>query len=883
LTDPTENYELRRQALLDATRDFVAEQLDRIKNLCGEGATGTAVVLELTAAFDQLIDILFQAVSVDQDSAAVAGCAVLALGGYGRAEMNPKSDLDLMFFYEPSGKEAAKVISDRMLYLLWDLNLDVGYSVRSSKDCLEQAGQDVTVRTALLDGRFLCGNPDLFATFETKVVKSIMSSDSGGFIKQKLLENDERRKKYGSSVYLLEPNLKEGEGGLRDIHSAIWIARVKFKASNLQDLVIKGVVNEQQASEFRQAFDYLWNIRNHLHFQGQRKSDQITFDLQQQIADILGYQDSREGSAVEKFMQDYYTHAAHVEHLASSLIARATEKEYSANSIIGFFVRRSLEEGFTIVRGELYLTDSELIQTDPALMMKAFELAQRHDASLSLPLKRLVRENLHLINDKVRRSKRMNAWFMGILRHHKGVGRTLRKMHHLHFLTAFIPEFKNIFCKVQFDLYHIYTVDIHSLFAVEEICKLWNGDFAESQPLLSTVADNIEKRSLLLLAILFHDIGKGSGKDHSTQGASMIPTIARRMGLNREDSHRLQFLVQHHLKMAHISQRRDMHDMKMIAQFAELMGMSENLRMLYLLTFADLRAVGPDVWTEWKGQLLQELYEKTFDVLEKGNFFHEKRSEKVRNRKRKVREVLLEEFPETRITTAINSLTTRYLLSYRSKDIIPHLRLSLGRGKKTLAMQVEHKREACYTELTLATVDSPGLFSLITGVMAAHSINILGAQIHTRKSGVVLDVLQVNSPIGGVVDNPNKWKKVEEDLVGAVEGRIFVEDLVQKRQEPSYLKSSREKPKRPNKVEFDNQISDEYTVIDIFANDKVGLLYDITHTLKELGLYIAVSKISTKVDQAADVFYVRDIFGQKITEPRKIESIRRALLDRLDK
>jgi len=456
-------------------------------------------------------------------------------------------------------------------------------------------------------------------------------------------------------------------------------------------------------------------------------------------------------------------------------------------------------------------------------------------------------------------------------------------MHHLHFLTAFIPEFKNIFCKVQFDLYHIYTVDIHSLFAVEEICKLWNGDFAESQPLLSTVADNIEKRSLLLLAILFHDIGKGSGKDHSTQGASMIPTIARRMGLNREDSHRLQFLVQHHLKMAHISQRRDMHDMKMIAQFAELMGMSENLRMLYLLTFADLRAVGPDVWTEWKGQLLQELYEKTFDVLEKGNFFHEKRSEKVRNRKRKVREVLLEEFPETRITTAINSLTTRYLLSYRSKDIIPHLRLSLGRGKKTLAMQVEHKREACYTELTLATVDSPGLFSLITGVMAAHSINILGAQIHTRKSGVVLDVLQVNSPIGGVVDNPNKWKKVEEDLVGAVEGRIFVEDLVQKRQEPSYLKSSREKPKRPNKVEFDNQISDEYTVIDIFANDKVGLLYDITHTLKELGLYIAVSKISTKVDQAADVFYVRDIFGQKITEPRKIESIRRALLDRLDK
>lgn len=882
LTDPGQLYENRRQPLLDATREFVDSQMERIRELTSQGASGTAVVLELTAAFDQLNDLLFQAVSADLDQDAVDNCALLALGGYGRGEMNPKSDLDLMFFYEPAGQDAAKVISDRMLYLLWDLNLDVGYSVRSVKDCLEQASQDATVRTAMMDARLLCGNPDLYATFETKVGQSLLTQDSNGFIKLKIIENEERQKKYGSSVYLLEPNLKEGEGGLRELHAAIWIARVKYKASSLQDLVIKGIVHEQQAEEIRAAYDYLWKIRNHLHFLGQRKSDQITFELQQQIAEVLGYTDSREGSAVEKFMQDYYTHAAHVEHLATSLIARATEREGSANSIIGFFARRSLEEGFIIIRGELYISDSELIKADPALMMKAFELAQRHEAKLSLALKRLIRENLHLINDKVRRSKRINQWFMDILSHHKGVGRTLRKMHHLHFLHSYIPEFKKIFCKVQFDLYHIYTVDIHSLFAVEEICRLWAGEYAESQPLLTQVADNIEKRNLLLLAILFHDIGKGSGKDHSTQGASMIPTIARRMGLNRENSQRLEFLVQHHLKMAHISQRRDMHDMKMIAQFAELMGMSENLRMLYLLTFADLRAVGPDVWSEWKGQLLQELYEKTFDVLEKGNFYQEKRSEKARNRKRKVREALLGEFPERRVNAAINSITTRYLLSYRSKDIIPHLRLALSRGKKTLAMQVEQKREAGYTELTLATIDSPGLFSLITGVMAAHSINILGAQIHTRKTGAVLDVLQVNSLVGGVVENPVKWQKVEADLVAAIEGRCRVDELIQKRQEPSYLKSTRQKPRRPNKVEFDNEISDEYTVIDIFATDKVGLLYEITRTLKELGLYIVVSKIATKVDQAADVFYVRDIFGQKITEPDKIESIRKALLSRLN-
>lgn len=876
-----DSYDNRRQVTLEATREFIQGQLEQIKQKCIGGASGRAVVQEITTAFDQLNDILFQVVSFDLDPDDVAQCALFALGGYGREEMNPKSDLDLMFFYEPAGAEAAKVISDRMLYLLWDLGLDVGYSVRSVKDCIDNCN-DTTVRTALLDARFLCGNPDLFELFKHKVGSYVLNHDSQKFIRSKLMEYHDRRKKYGASVYLLEPNLKEGEGGLRDLHSCLWIARIKFKAASLQELVMKGVINEQQAEDFRSALDHLWRIRNYMHFMGQRKSDQITFELQQQIASALGYKDSRKGSAVELFMQDYYKHAAHVEHLASGLVAEITQRDKVQKSILGFFVRRNLEDDFTVGHGELGCRDEEIFTKNPALIMKAFELAQKHGVKLSLKLKGLIRESLPLVNDKVRRSREMNESFMAILRHPKGVGNVLRKMHHLHVLNAFIPEFKNIFCKVQFDLYHIYTVDIHSLFAVEEMGKLWDGEYAESYPLLTDVANNIEKRELLLLSILFHDIGKGSGKDHSTQGASMIPTIARRLGLKREDNRRLQFLVQHHLKMAHISQRRDLHDMKLISQFAELMGMSENLRMLYLLTFADLRAVGPDVWSEWKGQLLQELYEKTFDVLEKKDFFQEMRSEKARNRKRKIREALAGEFPEGQINRALNSLSTRYLMSYRSHQIIPHLRLALGRGDKPLALQVEQNTEAGYTEVTLATIDFPGLFSLITGVMAGHSINILGAQIHTRKTGAVLDVLQVTSAIGDVVDNPAKWKRVERDLISAIEGRIHVEDLVEKAQVPAYMHGTKEKPRRPNQVEFDNEVSDRYTVIDIFAHDKVGLLYDITRTLKELGLYIAVSKISTKVDQAADVFYVSDIFGQKIVEPEKIKLIRKTLLERID-
>ena len=875
------NFESCRDSLLDSARQFLDSHLQRIHQLNDKDGSGRQVVDELTAIFDQLNDNLFKIVSADLSEDEVAGCALIALGGYGRAEMNPRSDLDLMFFYENIGKDAARVIADRMLYLLWDLRLDVGYSVRSSADCLEES-RDSTVRSALLDARLVSGSQALFDHYNLTVGRAMLNQDTQSFIKLKLEERTERKIKYGSSVYLLEPNLKEGEGGLRELQEALWIARVKFKASGLKELLKKGVIHEQDVQEYHDALDYLWKIRNFLHFKGQRKSDQLTFEHQQLLAEFFGYKKKRRTSAVEQFMQEYYAHAIQVEHLSTKLILVATQPgTRPKNNVFNFFGRRNLEDGFYIIRGELRAKVDQQLLEDPVLMMIAFELAQKHEVQLCLELKQLIRDNSHLINDKIRRSRRINHSFMQILRHPRGISKILRKMHHLQFLNAFIPEFKNIYCQVQFDLYHIYTVDIHTLFAVGEMEKLWHGEYKQNHPLLTEVASNIEKRELLLLAILFHDIGKGSGKNHSIRGAEMIPTIARRLRLNREDSQRLEFLVLNHLQMAHISQRRDLQDAKMISQFAELMGMSENLRMLYLLTFADIKAVGPDVWSEWKGSLLRELYEKAYDALEKNEFYQEKRSEKIRNRKRNIRKALQDDFSESRINKVINSLHTRYLMSYRSREIVPHVRLALSRGKKTLAMQINHNREAEYTELMLATIDSPGLFSQIAGVMAAHSINILGAQIHTRKTGAVLDILQVTSPIGGVVEKPQKWERIENDLCEVLEGRIFVETLFTKRQEPDYLKASTQHPQKRNMVEIDNNVSDRYTVIDIFATDKIGLLYEITRTLNELGLYTAVSKISTKVDQVADVFYVSDIFNQKITDLAKLEEIRTVMLDRL--
>lgn len=882
LTDPTLSYEQRRPLLLEASKRFLEHHHTRIRDEHRTGASGRIIVGSLTSLADTLMRNLFCAVSLDLPPKDLDQCTLIALGGYGRGELNPRSDIDLMFLADTRDRGPAERISERILYLLWDIGLEVGYSVRTLRDALDMAEKDITARTALIDSRYLVGSELLYREYEKTAVSAIIERNGRAFINEKLEENRRRLQKYGASVYLLEPNIKEGEGGLRDLHTALWIAQVKYKVRTLRQLIIKAVLTEQEGEAIEAAFDYLWRIRNELHYLSGRKNDQINFEQQEKIAQFLGYKDSRTAPAVEQFMQDYYSHATKVEHIASLLVNKATQQDVPTAKFLGYLTRRSVEDGFYILRGELSLSRPTLFEEDPARMMRAFVLSQRHGVKLSVPLKGAIRVNLHRINDKVRRSKIMAEGFLEILRTPRGVSETLRDMHHLQFLNHFLPEFGRIYCKVQHDAYHIYTVDMHSLFAVEEIAKLWRGEYRDKKPLLTQVANDIEKRELLLLAVLLHDIGKGEGKDHSNKGAEMMPTIARRLGLGKEDSQRLEFLVRQHLVLAHTSQRRDLHDERLIMQIAKIMEMSENLKMLYLLTFADIKAVGPDVWSEWKGNLLRELYEKTFDILERGDFVRERASEKIRNRKRKVIGLLEDEYDERQVRDWLRAMGTRYLMSHRSAEIASHLRVLFARGDKTLDLHVTHHPDGEYSEVIVTTLDMPGLFSIIAGVMAANGVNIMGAMIYTMGNGIALDILHVRSAGGELILDENKWRKVEEEMTAVVEGRQRVEELVRRRKRPSFI-PDRPRPRFTNRVDIDNEVSDEYTVIDIFANDKVGLLYQITATLKDLGLYIGVSKISTKVDQVADTFYVQDIFGQKVTAPEKIEELRNRLLENIGK
>jgi [protein-PII] uridylyltransferase len=877
-------FEEKRPLYLSGCKDFLAYYREEIKKRHDAGATGTEVCHLISDMMDELNNKLFRTIIYDLagGDAMLEHISLIAVGGYGRGELNPYSDIDIMFLHDGTiPVSTVEDIAQKLLYFLWDMRLDVGYSVRMIADCVEMATTDGTVKTALMDSRFCSGSRQLFNDLVKVIFSQILPKSSDKFIKEKMSDMKVRREKYGSTVYLLEPNLKEGEGGLRDLQTAMWVARVKYKFSDPRELIMKGIVIDEELETYYASLDYLWRIRNELHYYSGRKNDQLTFDAQVHLAGFMGYRDRDRVLAVEDFMRDYYRHANKVEHFASSLVSRCIWRDEGALRILGYFVRRPVGDGCFVLKGELVVPDESIVSANPTVLMRIFELAQKHSVQLNVRVKGLVRRNLNLIDDKFRRNREVNLSFLNILRAPRNVTKTLRTMHHLEFLNRFIPELEHIYCKVQHDMYHIYTVDIHTLFAVEEAERMLTGEMNDILPLPCEIAAQIGKRELLILSVLFHDIGKGEGGGHAEKGAAMIPAIAARMRLSVEDSERLEFLVRQHLLFAHISQRRDLNDEKMIAQFASQMGSSENLKMLYLLTVADVRAVGSDVWTTWKAALFQELYEKTFSVLERGEFQQEASSERVRAVVAKVSALLEDELSSAEVQQELKAMPVRLLISNPPRLIAEQARLLLGLEHSGILMRVTHQPESGYSDFTICTHDMPGLFSRITGVMAANGVNILGAQINTSKNGKVLDILQVNSQQGLLITDAQRWQKVQDDMRMVLHGEVNVTGLVEKRHRPSLL-TSRPAPRFATQVEIDNEVSEDYTVVDILTHDKIGLLYLITSTLTELGLYIGVSKISTKVDQVADVFYVRDIFGHKIHTPDKLAEIQSRLIAEID-
>ena len=861
-------------AITTAVREYLESSEERLRQSQLSGASGVEVMTAYTSVIDALIVALFEAsISELTKTGVKAGeTALVAMGGYGRSELNIRSDIDLMLLYRKSMTPGVEALTQKMLYVLWDAGLDVGFAVRSVSECLKLGREDLKTLTSLLDIRLIVGESSLFEDLSIKVQKKLFSGKARkSFIDDKLKENEARREKYGGSVYILEPNVKEGEGGLRDYHMAAWIVR----AMNLGrfDPVGQELCSEEEEAELDASLDFLHRVRNELHLQSTRKNDQLTFDHQEIISKVFGFKDLGHELAVERFMQTYYRHASKIDTLSNLIISRCLHK--SKEAPWAFAKKDTLDENFYMAGDELFVKGPEVFSKRPQAILKAFEYSGRHGLMIDQETKDLLLGSLDAIDDDFRCSTEVSNSFIDILKG-PNVFRTLSLMHDIGVLVRYIPEFSAVTCKVQHDLYHVYTIDRHSLFALRELERL-GGPYRESFPLIAEVLDSLseDERVPLFLGVLFHDIGKALGKGHAEKGAELVPDICTRLGLTKEDARLVKFLVRNHLILPDTAQHRDIHDEKLIIEFAKSVGSTMRLDLLYLLTFADVRAVGPQVWNEWKAALFQELYLKVQSVIQRGSFEPEDAALRVHAAGIDVKRLLSGRIKEAEVDAYFGGLPPRYFLSNSPETVAEHILAVSDFEDGAHRMKTNQVRERGYTELTICTHDVHALFSMITGVLTANSVNILGAQINTMTNGITLDILQVTDAYGKLITEPSRLKRIEDDLTDVLTGRVRVGDIVGKRR-PSIL-DKKKTPHVPARIMIDNDISETFTIIEIHASDMIGLLYRISSALSSAGLYIHIAKITTRGGEATDIFYVRDIFGQKIYYKERLKEISRLL------
>lgn len=879
LPEPAEAEDLGR-----ISREFVDQTRERLHHWHDGGASGVAVVECWTRAIDQLIEFLFDAATASYRRRYVQldqRCTVLAQGGYGRGELNPQSDIDLLFLYPHKVTPYVETVNEKILYTLWDTRLQVGFAVRNVTECVRLAATDLKIKTALIDARYICGDRPLADDFTRALERDIKPRATAKFFREKLNESQERHHEYGDSVYLLEPQLKEGQGGLRDLHTALWIAKIKFKVSGLRELAVKGVMNADELAEIEHARDFLFRVRNAMHFLTHSHQDQLTFDLQEQVAINLGYAASGNGNLkpVERFLKDYYLQASIVTRFAQAIIDRSVNPPRPYR-LIGRMMARTIRPGIQIVAGELAVTSSDIFVEDPTELMRVFADAQRHGVSFSSSLADLVRVNAHLLGDQERTDPRVVAAFLAILRSPYRVYETLHEMHKLGVLSRMIPEWEHLRCLVLHDLYHIYTVDEHSLMGIRELERLRNGEHADASPLLTQVMREVERVELLFLGIMMHDSGKGLGGGHSEKGAKFAVDLARRLGLNEDDARELEFLVQNHLVMSHLAQRRDIHDDKLIREFATLVGTTETLKRLYVLTYADMRATGPKVWNNWKDMLLGEAYLRVADAFARG-LEPEDRGERIA----RIQSRVLAEARASRDADTVaalehfaTSMPDIYFLTTPEALMADHAVLVRRARLEGLATSVAHNEAYEYSEFTVATPDRPGLFAILTGVLAARGMNIVGARIATSDDGIALDAFRISHlERRAVALDEDRWIKTRELLEDVLAGRRDLGEVMARAEKPGLLDKKRV-ARVATEIVVTNEVSDEYTVVDVYTHDRVGLLYRIAQALYALKLDIHLAKISTNVDQVLDVFYVTEADQTKSTRVAEIRSALAAAL-----
>jgi [protein-PII] uridylyltransferase len=834
------------------------------KNLMAQAASNHTSPREFLRQHSDMVDGLVRmAFRKAQSQAPSPSVCLMAVGGYGRAELAPHSDIDLLLLHSSSKKEDLPPLVEKILYPLWDLGLDVSCSSRSINECMQMARSDLYIKTSLIDGRYLDGEYEFFRNLYGFFMKKVLHRKVQNFAAALAKDLHLRGQKYEDPAYTLEPNIKEGEGGLRDFQIGRWVIRAKYKTDRWDSILFP-----DHSRMLDKSLEFLWALRNQLHLLSERRQDDLTFELQEKIAPILGLRPGTEG--VEEMMRQYHLSTQRISNFTQDILDRALHEPSPLKKTLHFLRRQKIDDHFGIVHGEIHLLDPVAFKRDPTQLMALFEHCQTYKAKMDFQTEEAVMEALPFIDDCFRNSEKVNQAFLSILRNGKAVDTILRKMHELGFLSRYIPEFSNVEGKVHYDLYHVHPVDIHSLLAVEELGKLKEGLYQKEYPLLTSLIGEIEKPENLFLAVLLHDIGKGMDGDHSFAGGEMVKRIGGRMGLSVEDRELIESLVSHHLLMVETALRRNLHDEQVILRFANEVKNLNRLKMLYLLTFADIKAVGPEAWTSWKNTLLTELFLKASHFFEKGAVARPllKGEEMLKTLERSLSPEIFSAYSE--------HLPDRYLSCYSSSEIARHIEMARSIEKELLLVGWEIEKET-QAKVTVCTKDRYGLFSKITGSMFLSRLNILEAQIHTWGNGIALDTFWVEDATKNIERRLEQFKKDLEEILG---GKVSLRDFLCKRKESNGIKQ-KVIPRVPGEVKINNQDSDFYTIVEVMGEDRLGILYEVSQALTDHGCDIHFARISTLGNRIVDVFYVQDEWGEKIEGKQKGDQLKQTLLNHL--
>ncbi len=800
---------------------------------------------------------------------------LIAVGGYGRGEMAPFSDIDIGFLTPWKQTSWSEQVIESMLYALWDMGLKVGHSSRSLDEMVRQAKADGTIRTALVEARFVWGDMGVYDEAAARFRAEVQADTARAFIASKLVERDNRHRKMGDSRYVVEPNVKEGKGGLRDLHTLFWIGKYAYGVRRAAELVDKGVLSAHEYRQFNRAENFLWAVRCHLHLIAGRAEERLTFDFQREIADRMRYSDRPGKSAVERFMQFYFLQAKRVGDLTGVFLAHLDEKFAARGRRFGLpMLRRSPRKlkGFVLDRGRLALPADDFFQRDPVRLIELFQLADLHGLEIHPLAMRGAARDAKLI-DEWRDDARANALFLDVLTSPRDPETVLRWMNEAGVFGRFVPDFGRVVAQMQFDMYHHYTVDEHTIRAIGLLSEIERGELKEDHPLSSTIIGQIASRRVLYVAVLLHDIAKGRGGDHSVLGAGVAERLCPRLGLSAAETETVAWLVRWHLLMSATAFKRDLSDFKTILDFANHVQSVQRLRLLLVLTVVDIRAVGPGVWNGWKRQLLSTLFDSAEEVLRLGHK-QKGRSERIAAKQDAVAETL--GWDAEMRAQFVRRLAEPYWIAEPIDVLEANIRQMMAAGDEPLSIRAQVYPDQDATLVTVYAADHPGLFYRIAGAIHAAGGNIIDARIHTTRDGRALDNFLVQDPFGQPFDEPARLVRLQGAITEALSNRAKMTEKL--RRKPLARTRADAFAIQPAAL-IDNKASNRFTVIEVNARDRPALLYDLANALFQSKVTIHSAHVATYGERAVDTFYVTDLLGEKIDNVGRLKSIERRLVE----